>query len=87
MGGECKAACHIGLLGVHKCLPTGMAFDAGVLVVIQAGSAHLFVLHGKAQWLDQMQAATRVGCQTDDVAGIGWNFGLNQNDVKHAVFR
>jgi hypothetical protein len=64
-----------------------MAFDAGVLVVIQAGSAHLFVLHGKAQRLNQMQAAARVGGQTDDVAGVGWNFGLNQNDVKHAVFR
>ena len=87
MGGECKAACHIGLLSVHKGLPTGVALDAGVLVVIQASAAHLFVLHGKAQRLDQMQAAARVSRQTDDVAGVGWNFGLNQNDVKHAVFR
>jgi hypothetical protein len=74
------------LLGVHKGLPTGVALHIGVLVVIQAGSAHLFVLHGKAQWLDQMQAATGIGSQSDDVAGVGWNFGLNQNDMKHAGF-
>jgi hypothetical protein len=54
-------------------------------VVIQASATHLFVLHGKAQWLDQMQAATRIGSQTDDVAGVGWDFGLNQNDMKHAA--
>jgi hypothetical protein len=32
-----------------------------------------------------MQAATRIGSQTDDVAGVGWDFGLNQNDMKHAA--
>jgi hypothetical protein len=32
-----------------------------------------------------MQVATGIGGQTDDVAGVGWNFGLNQNDVKHAT--
>jgi hypothetical protein len=31
-----------------------------------------------------MQGATRVGRQADDVARVGRNFGVNEDDMKHA---
>jgi hypothetical protein len=32
-----------------------------------------------------MQAAAGVGGKADDVAGVGWNFGFDENNVEHAV--
>jgi len=64
-------------------LPVGVALDAGVFVVIQARSAHGTVLHVKAQRLNQMQLHARVGAQSDDVARVGWDFGLVEDDVEH----
>jgi hypothetical protein len=31
-----------------------------------------------------MQGAAGVGCQANDVARVGWNFGVDEDDVKHA---
>jgi hypothetical protein len=45
----------------------------------------VFVVHGEAQRLDQMQMAARVGRKTNDIARVGRNFGLNQDDIKHAL--
>ena len=56
-----------------------------VLVVVQAGTAHLLVAQVKTQGLDQMQLTARVGRQADHVAGVGRNFRLNQDDVKHVL--
>jgi hypothetical protein len=30
-----------------------------------------------------MQRAARVGRKANDIARIGWNFGVNQHDMKH----
>src|SRR5882724_4611994 len=60
-----------------------MPLHARVLVVIQTGPAQLLVFHREPQRLDQVQRATRVGRQTDHVAGVGRDFGMNENDVEH----
>ena len=54
-----------------------------VFVVIQAGAAHVFVIHGKTKRLDQVKRTARVGCKTDDIARVGWNFGMDQNNIEH----
>ncbi len=56
-----------------------------ILVVVQPGAAHVAVFHAKAQGLDQMQGAACVGTQADDVAGVGRDFGVDEDDVEHAV--
>lgn len=52
-------------------------------MVVQSGAAQLGIFHGEAQWLNQMQMATGVGRQTNNIAAIGRNFWLEQNNVEH----
>jgi hypothetical protein len=59
--------------------------QVGVLVVIQARPAQLLVGDPEAQGLDQVQAAAGVGGQADDVAGVGRDFRLEQDDVEHGA--
>ena len=35
---------------------------------------------------DQVQRAARIGCQANHVAGVGRDFGFDQNDMKHAPY-
>ena len=53
-----------------------MHLDAGVFVVIQPGAAQLFVFQREAEWLDQVQGAAGIGGETNDVTGVGGDFGL-----------
>ena len=64
-------------------IPVGVNFERRVLVVIQPGAAHLFVAQIKTQRLYQVQLAAGVGGQANHVARVGWNFRVNQDDVKH----
>lgn len=64
-------------------LPIFMHLHLGVFMVIQTGAAHFGVIEREAQRLDQMQCGTGIGGQTNDVAGIGWDFGLKQDNVEH----
>src|ERR1700674_753045 len=57
------------------------------LVIVQAGAAHLCVVEGKTEWLYQMQTHTGIGAQPNDVAGIGGNLGLVENQVDARVRR
>lgn len=57
--------------------------EAGPFMVIQSGAPQLSVTQIEPQWPDQMQLCTGVGAQTDDVAGIGGNFRLVENDLEH----
>ena len=66
-------------LGAH------VAAQLGVFVVVQSGAAHMFVVHRKSQRLNQMQTAPGVRGQANDVAGVGRNFGLDQNNVEHRL--
>ena len=54
-------------------------------MVVETGADEVLVVDAKAQWFDQMKRAARVGAQANGVAGIGRNFRMNENDVKHGV--
>lgn len=64
-----------------------MALERRILVVVQPGATQAFVIQFETQRLDQVQLAAGVGAQADDVAGIGWDFGLEQDDVEHGRAR
>ena len=57
--------------------------DPGQVVIIQPRAGQLLVRQIEAQRLDQVQSATGVGRKTNDVAGVGGNFGLVENDLEH----
>ena len=63
--------------------PAGMHLHRHELVIVQPRTAHPGVIDGKAQRLDQVQRATGVGAQANDIARVGRNFWLDENDVKH----
>ena len=86
LGGHGKHALRIGFFALQKYRPVCMPFELCVLVIIQPRAAHVFVVHGKAQRLNQMQHAACVGGQADHVAGIRWDFRLDQNNVKHSPY-
>ena len=65
----------------QKIAPSRRAAHLGVLVVVQPRAPQELVVHRKPQRLDQMQGAAGVGRQPDDVAGVGRNFGLDQDEV------
>ena len=60
-----------------------MAMEPGILVVIQPGPAQRLVVEIEAERLDEMQFGAGVGAQTNDIAGIGRNFGLIEDDGEH----
>ena len=86
-----KIATSLGGHGEHPsmtqcCQATGpvrMARDAGVFMIIQSGTAAVFVAQIEAQRLDQMQFGARIGAHADDVARIGRDFWLIQDNGKH----
>ena len=84
LGGHGKHAGGVWLGVVQKRGPVGVAQHGRVLVVVQARAAHVLVFHREAQRLNQMQGATGVGRQADDVARVGRNFGVDEDDVEHA---
>jgi len=82
-GGHGEHAGGVGFGVVQKRGPVGVASHGGVLVVVQARAAHVLVVHREPQGFDQMQGAAVVGRQADDVARVGWNFWVDEDDVKH----
>jgi len=60
--------------------PVSMPVDPGKLVVIQTGTFEGAILPAETEWFDQMQFDAGIGAQADNVTGIGWDFGLEQND-------
>src|SRR5690606_17673560 len=85
LGGEGKQAWLA--KGLETALQVGMALERGVFVIVQTGAAQALVVQFEAQWFDQVQLATAVGAQPDNVAGIGRNFRLKEDDVEHAALR
>ena len=71
------------LLAAQQRLPAGMAQYLRVLVVVKPGAPHVLVLHRKTERLYQVQAAAGIGRQPDHIAGVGRNFGLDENYIEH----
>lgn len=63
--------------------PVGMTDDPRVFVVVEAGSSQSLVSDIEAEWFNQMEFGTGVGAKTNDVACIGRDFGLIENDGGH----
>lgn len=84
-GGECEHAVRRWFFRLQKGVPVGVSLELRVFVVVQTRAAHVFVIHGKAERLNQVQGAAGVGRQADDVAGIGWNFGFDEDNMKHRL--
>src|SRR5690606_5059612 len=77
---------HAGRLhGGEAAVQTGVGLYPGVFVIIQPGTAQPLVIQLETQWLDQMQLAAGIGAQTDDVARVGRDLGLEQGDMEHGV--
>ena len=62
-----------------------MPLDVGELVIVEAGAAQQPVFHREAERLHQMQRGAGVGREADDVAGVGRNLRLDQDDVEHGA--
>ena len=59
-----------------------MHADLSQLTVIEPGPPYRARIEPEAQRLDEVQAGAGVGAQPDDVAGIGRDLGLEQDDVQ-----
>ncbi len=61
-----------------------MHLHAGELVVIEPGAPHAGIVEREAERFDQMQLGAGIGAQANDVAGVGRDFRLDQDDMKQA---
>ncbi len=52
--------------------------------IVEASPADVLALQRKAQRLHQVQRATGIGTEPDDVAGVGWDLRPEEDDVEHA---
>jgi len=50
-------------------------------VIIEPASPQQLVVEGETQRFDEMQMASSVGAQTDDIAGVRSDLRMNQDNV------
>ncbi len=55
----------------------------GPFVIVKAGASQRAIRNIESQRLDQMQSATGICTQTDNIAGVGRNLRLKEHYVKH----
>ena len=65
-------------------VPVGMPENTGIFMVVETGAAQGLVVDVETQWFDKMQFGPGIGAQADDIAGVGWNFGLVEDDGDHS---
>ena len=53
-------------------------------MIIEPGTPQTLVVHVKPQWFYEVQKAAGIGAQAYDIARIGRDFRLVEDDVKHA---
>ena len=56
-----------------------------VFMIIQTGSAQSAIVKFESQGLNKMQFGTRIGAESDYIAGIGRDLRLIEGDVEHWV--
>ena len=62
-----------------------MHHDVREVVVVEARSAQLRVVHVEAQGFDQVQHGSGAGRQSDRGARVAGDFGLPEDDVQHVL--
>ena len=63
--------------------PVPVAVDVGEFVVIQPGPSQARVVQFEPQRTHQVQARAGIGAQADDIARVGRDLGLVEDDVQH----
>ena len=53
-------------------------------LIIKSGSAQLFVIEIEPKGFDQMQAKAGIGAEANNIAGVGWNLRLVENNIEHS---
>jgi len=82
-GTECKQPLRLD--GRQRGSKIIMHLDARGFVIVKPGAAELAVIQGESKRAYQVQMRAGIGAQADDIAGIGRDFGLVQDDIKHGV--
>lgn len=82
-----KPKARAGGEGAREVGPVLPAFPIDVLPIIHPGAFELLVVELKSKRLNQMQRGAGRGAEAGDVAGVGRNFGFEQNDVHGDVLR
>lgn len=82
LGGHGKASLGRRALNGQKLIPTAVDLKETLLVVIQAGSSHLGAVDGKSEGANQVELCSCVGTESNDIACIGWNLRLDQDDLQ-----
>ena len=72
---------------VQTARPVVMHLEVDAGAIVQTGTGELTIGDRKAERPHQVQRESAIGGQTHDVAGVGWNFGLIQDDVEHGCER
>ncbi len=65
-------------------VPVRVFPDAGEFVVIQPGAPQAAVIQRETQRLNQVKPHTGVGAQADDIAGVGGDLRLVEDDFQHS---
>ena len=60
-----------------------MHVNVGEFAVVQTGAAQPPFVELETEWLYKVQCRAGVGAKAYDIAGIGRNFRLMQNNIKH----
>src|SRR5580765_3296522 len=63
--------------------PVLVSLHRSELVVVEAGAPEAAVVHRKAQRFDEVEPAAGVRREPDDVAGVGRDLRLHEDDVEH----
>ena len=68
-----------------EALNAGVELDRGEFAIVQSGAAQLFIVQVKPQWFDEMERAACIGAQSNNIACVGRNLRLKQNDFQHSA--
>ena len=60
--------------------------DIHILPIVKPGSFQILVIQMKAKGVDQMQGYLRSPAQAGNIARIGRDFGLIENDMKRRIY-
>ena len=67
----------------HAGRPVCVDGHVGQVAVVQSGTLELLVLEVEAERLDQVQAGAGIRREADDVAGVGRDLRMDEDDVEH----
>ena len=60
--------------------------DVSDIAVVHAGTSDTFFIYPETKWFNQMQFASVVCTQPDNVTCVGWNLWIDEYDIEHNTF-